>query len=217
MEMIIFCILIIIFAVILLLKLFFKIRVRHSFKQDKVIQKEIDEYQNTILYKISSFASPVTAKYISRYTFVTRDKQKSLVVAYSEPMKMIKYNVYVYTLGSKIIEVLEIEERNCSEISRDIMLPKKCRKVNIEVVEIDNEIVNKPLKKVSTVSLFIYSLFTYAFVSMCLYGLVYITFSSEVASGNILEILSLGLIYFLSMFIYLFKKNRRDVDANGTD
>lgn len=217
MEMIIYICLLVVIAIALLLKLFFKIKVYHSFKLDKVIQKETDEYQTTLLYKVGKFADPITETYISRYTIVTQNKQKSLVVKYNEPLKMIRYNVYLYGASSKLIEVLEVEERNTNEISRDIMLSKKCKKINIEVVAINDELVNRQLNKVSLVKIFTYSALSFAFVSLSLFGLIYIVIGTEAANDHLLEIISAGLIYFVLLFINLIKKNGKDVDANGTN
>lgn len=216
MEMIVFISIICILGILLLLRMFFKVKVKHPFKLDKVIQKETDEYQNTIMYKVGRFADPVTASYISRYTVVNQGKQRSLIVQYNEPQKMIKYNVYVYSSATKLLEVLEVEERNSTDISRDIMLPRKAKKINIEVVSLNDESVNKGIKKVSFLKLFAYSLLSGTFVSMSLYGLIYLIISSTTASGNLLAIISFGIVYFVISLIRLTTKNGKDVDANGT-
>ncbi len=215
--MIVYSSIILILAIIMLLKVFFKIKVKHPFKLDKIIQREKDEYQNTLLYKIGNFADPITAKYISRYTIVNQNKQKSLIVKYNEELSMIKYNIYLYTSASKLLEVLEVEERNFNVVSREIMLTKNCKKINIVVVEVNNEVVNTKLKNVSKFVLFIYSLISSAFVGMSLFGLMYLVIDNQIAKDNILLVCSISLIYFIISLIRLIKKNGKDDDANGTD
>lgn len=198
----------VILFLLLNLKVFLKIRVPHSFKYDKVIQKEKDRHQQTLLYKVSNFADPTTAAYITRYTIVRDGGPKYCVIKYKEPLKMIRYNIFMYNGGGKLLDVLEIEERNSFKISRDIKLKNNCKHINVKVVAIDDKNVNKSLKNVSFFKLFFYSLINFAFVSMSIFLGLYMLIGIEEKDFNLTTSIGLGLLYSIILLLHLMKKNR---------
>lgn len=215
MQMIIYIAIMVILFIFLLLKFLLKIRKRHSFKCDKIVQRENDD-KKTLLYRFGNFVDPITCKYINRYTLIQSGRQRSCIVSYDKPMKSIKYYVYAYKKSSKLIDILEIVERNTNDISNEIYLPKKCRKVNIKVVEIDGQIVRKPLRKNSFISIMLYSLFSGAFVLLSIFGIL------EIAPSNMVTIeqglqnnisIMLGVGYFLVVFIFLCSRRGREVES----
>ncbi|MFI3251621.1 MAG: hypothetical protein R3Y60_00635 [bacterium] len=213
MEMIIYIITLVIIVICLMLGFHFKIRPKHTLKQDKIIQKERDEHQDTLLYKTGKFVDPITAKYILRYTINKESKTNCCVVAYNEPLSMIRYYVYQYSKTNKLIEILEIEERNTKEISRDILLKRNVKKINIKVVAVNDEIVGKPLKKVSIIKLINYSIITCAFISMSLYGGLFLLTNTVNHSTRLSTSLGLAVAYTFFLFIHLCKRNRREEEV----
>ncbi len=208
MEFYIFIAILVILFILLNLQLFLKIRVPHSFKYDKVIQKERDRKQQTTLYKISNFADPITASYIRRYTIVRDGGPKYCVIKYKEPLKMIRYNIFMYNGGGKLLEVLEIEERNTSNVSRDIKIKNNCKNINIKVIAIDNQKVNKQLKNVSFFKLLLYTMITFIFTTMTIYlGLSFVIGESD-KEFNLTTSVGLALLYSVILLLHLMKKNR---------
>lgn len=208
---IVYAAIMLILALFLLLKSFLSINVPHNFKLDKKIQNEKDKNQDTILFKLSKFVDPITATYIKRYTIVNEGRKRSCVVLYDEPQTQIKYYIYVYNRYSKLIDVLEIEERNAKEVSRSIKLSKKCRKINIKVVEVENNVVSKPLKRVNVIKLIFYSCLSCAFISMGIFAGMYYLFD-ETFSFNITTSIALGFTFSVLLLINLLNKNGSEVE-----
>ncbi len=211
-KMIVYILVMLILFILLLFKFYFRIRVGHRYKADKVVQRELTD-KKTFLYKFGKFVDPITSKYIDRYTIIQSGRQKSCIVQYDTSKKNIKYYIYVYKKNIKIIEVLEIVERNCSSVSSEILLPKKCSKINIKVVEVDGQVVNKRLRKNSIIRIMFYSVFSTSFVFLAVYGIFSQVSNLMDTSNSFFITIGVTGVYFLFLFTYLIGRRGREVES----
>ncbi len=204
-------IIVIVSAILIMFKFYFKITIKHKYQKDKLIQKENDGNKESLLYKLGNLVDPVTKKYINRYSLIKEGKQRSCVVLYDDPKDMIKYNVYVYNKKFKLIDVLEVKECNSNKVSNHIALKKNAREVNVKVIQVDDITVNRPLHKVSFIKLFLYSIFTFSFIFFSLFILMNLLFDCT-REFCVSTSLCFSVIYSFCVLVFLIRKNRMEDD-----
>lgn len=211
-------IVLIVLLLILLIPKFLKFSPKHSFKQDQLIQKEKDDRKLTFLYKLSASAPKSTSDYILRYTMVSDSGNRSLVISYENKFKNIVYYVYMYSISNKLIGILEVEEHASKLTSELIELPSNCKKININVIKVNDEVVEQnPIKKLSFGRLFFYSVFAGGFVSQLLFIAANLLFpvytqttieAAQVQLFNLAIISGASFVYFVGLLIVLIRRNK---------
>ncbi len=216
--MLIQVIVLIVLLVIILIPGFLKFNARHSFKQDQLIQKEKDDRKLTFLYKFGPSVGVNTSSNIQNYTMISDNGNRSLIVSYEKKFSNIVYYVYMYSISNKLIGILEVEEHATKFVSESIELPSTCKKVNIKVVKVNDELVEtNAIKTVSFGKLFFYSIFVASFVSQLILVAATALFpiyevetveATKIQFINLCVVACASLIYFLILLIVLIKRNK---------
>ncbi len=195
---------------------FLKFSIKHKFKTDVLIQKEKDDNKITFLYGLNKINS--SNSFIDRYTIISDTGDRSLLINYVSKYNSIEYNVYLYNMSNKIIKVLRVEEKKPKLLSEYINLPKTCKKINIEVTNVDGQEISKSgLNKASTSKIVFFSLlqsallYTICYLAtsyMFRYQLYKIEKYIDIDLGMMLICLTPALINFVILCAILINTNK---------
>lgn len=209
--MLVYAILALVLLVVITNQGFLRFKGTQPFRQDQLIQKEKDERKLTFLYKFGKSVKESTSENISRYTMISDNGSRSLVVTYEKKFKKILYYVYMYSISNKLIGILEIEEHSTKINSEEIKLPKNCKKVNFLVTSVDGlDYDVKVVSPVGFLKLFMYSIFETA----CLASIIIL---GSIAALNPTDNVLLGIntitsivcfVNFVVVLIVLIKRNK---------
>lgn len=101
-----------------------------------------------------------TKKYIKRYVIRKSVYENSFICNFNESYKSITYYIVCYLTKKRVLEVIEVTEKNTNNSSKIIALSRACKYVNIVIKNVDgvelntNVIKPLPLKKIKLFSLF---------------------------------------------------------------
>lgn len=112
----------------------------HNYTDDELIKKERSTNSINSIY----FTSGETRRFIKKYVVCKSAYEKYLVCNFTERFKHIRFFVVQFSRRKKVISVLEITQRNLTELSsRIIALKKQCKHVNVVIGEADGVVINQ--------------------------------------------------------------------------
>ena len=166
-----------------------------------------------------------TAKWIKRYAIRKSKYDKAIICNYTKPFKYISYYIVCYNKRKKVINVLEVVEKNTNQSSKIINLNSNTDTVNIYIKKADDLELNtnvistisvSNIKRFSFISAF--ALFSFLFIIRHL-AIECLTNKALAYMESIWNYLGIGIILFISIvyffIMYVFTKRRNCKNRNG--
>lgn len=148
-----------VFAFALLVLMLFRFRKNYYYKafvqDDNFKTDKVGGTKNKYYLVVSD-----TKKYIKRYVIRKSVYENSFICNFNAPYKSITYFLVCYGLGKKVLEVIQVTEKNTNNSSKIIALSRACRNVNIIIRDVDGLELNTkaikplPIRKIKLFSLF---------------------------------------------------------------
>ena len=166
-----------------------------------------------------------TAKYIKRYALRKSRYDKAIICNYTKPFKYISYYVVCYSKKKKVLNVLEVVEKNTNNSSKVINLNSATDKVNIyikkaEDVELNTNVIRtisvSNIKRFAFISSFtvLSFLFIIRHIAIELLGNKALAYTESLWNYlSIVFIFAIAIAYFFIM--YFFMKKRNSKNRNG--
>ena len=170
-----------------------------------------------------------TAKYIKRYAIRKSKYDKAIICNYTKPFKYISYYVVCYTKNKKVINVLEVVEKNTNQSSKIINLNSNTDSVNIyikkaENIELNTNVVStisiSNIKRFSFISAF--TVFSLLFIIRhiiieCLRDKALPYMESIWNYASILAIFVIAISYFFIMYFFMKKRNCKNRNGGALE
>lgn len=170
-----------------------------------------------------------TAKYIKRYALRKSKYDKALICNYTKAFKYISFFVISYDKKQRVINVLEIVEKNTNQSSKIINLNSATDKVNIYVkkaedVELNTNVIStisiSNIKKFAFISAF--TLFSFLFMLRhiaieCLRTKALPYMESIWNYLSIIIIFAIAVSYFFIMYFFMKKRNCKNRNGGALE
>lgn len=201
----------------------------HNYHEDELFKKERSTNSVNSIY----LTSGETRRFIKKYVVCKSAYEKYLVCNFTERFKHIRFYVVQFSRRKRVISVLEITQRDLTELSsRIIALKRRCAHVNVVIAEAEGAVINQNyVRPISMPRLRIYAVLKSAVIFMGLFVLRHVIveiiggsfiYGKNVAYqylNNSLNFIALGasfILAVLSYFITVLSFRRRNAKAmNG--
>lgn len=112
----------------------------HNYHDDELFKKERSVNSVNSIY----LTSGETRRFIKKYVVCKSAYEKYLVCNFTEKFRHIRFYVVQFSRRKRVISVLEITQRDLTELSsRIIALKKRCKYVNVVIGEADGTEINR--------------------------------------------------------------------------
>ena len=166
-----------------------------------------------------------TAKYIKRYALRKSRYDKAIICNYTKPFKYISYYVVCYNKKKKVLNVLEVVEKNTNNSSKIINLNSATDKVNIYIKKAEDLELNTNVIRTISVSnirrfALISSFTVLSFLLIIRHIAIELLGNKALAYTETLwSYLSIGIIFVIAIsyffIMYYFMKKRNSKNRNG--
>ena len=166
-----------------------------------------------------------TAKYIKRYALRKSKYDKAIICNYTKPFKYISFFVVCFNKKHKVINVLEVSEKNTNQSSKIININSATDTVNIYIkkaddVELNTNVISpisvSNIKRFAFVSAF--TLFSFLFMIRHL-AIECLRNKALAYMESIWNYLGIGIIFVIAIcyffIMYVFMKRRNSKNRNG--
>lgn len=204
--------------VFLILRKFTRYNLFHNFAlDDLLLTKEADSLPGkNLVFATSKSLSP----YVKKYVLSKNGNERLLILNYSKPIKEIAYYVLCYSAKNKLIDVIEVNEKDTTTTSKIIGLTSNIENVNIVLKSVDKVVINSQIVKPMTrrsIRLYSFLVSFVVFASLFLLkDLIFLAIFKQYRYGFagsihnliiVLTILVVSIITFISLLISLKKRN----------
>ncbi len=112
----------------------------HNYYEDELLKKERSVNSVNSIY----LTSGETRRFIKKYVVCKSAYEKYLVCNFAEKFRHIRFYVVQFSRRKRVISVLEITQRDLTDLSsRIIALKKSCARVNVVIAEADGTVINR--------------------------------------------------------------------------
>ena len=112
----------------------------HNYHEDELLKKERSVNSVNSIY----LTSGETRRFIKKYVVCKSAYEKYLVCNFTEKFRHIRYYVVQFSRRKRVISVLEITQKDLTDVSsRIIALKKRCAHVNVVIAEADGTVINQ--------------------------------------------------------------------------
>lgn len=206
----------------------FKFRKNHYFREYQKQEFLSDKIEAGIKNEFY-LTDMETAKYIKRYAIRKSKYDKAIICNYTKPFKYISFFVVCYNKKKKVVNVLEIIEKNTNQSSKIINLSSNTDSVNIyikkaEDVELNTNVIStisvSNIKRFSFVSAF--TLFSFLFMIRhlaieCLRDKALVYMESLWNYISILAIFAISILYFFIMLFFMKRRNSKNRNGGALE
>ncbi|MCR5461759.1 MAG: hypothetical protein K6E87_01700 [bacterium] len=206
----------------------FKFRKNHYFREYQKQEFLSDKIEAGIKNEFY-LTDMETAKYIKRYAIRKSKYDKAIICNYTKPFKYISFFVVCYNKKKKVVNVLEIVEKNTNQSSKIINLSSNTDSVNIyikkaEDVELNTNVIStisvSNIKRFSFVSAF--TLFSFLFMIRhlaieCLRDKALVYMESLWNYISILAIFAISILYFFIMLFFMKRRNSKNRNGGALE
>lgn len=120
-------------------------------EDEKIMAKKLKKGEEAIGFLPNSQAN----QYVHEFIIYKHGRKKQLMCKYNQIYSNISYLVVVFGKKNRLVKVLEINDFNEALTSKPIKLPRKCRAVNLVIVEVEGKMISTAsfavTKKISSV------------------------------------------------------------------
>ena len=206
----------------------FKFRKNHYFREYQKQEFLSDKIEAGIKNEFY-LTDMETAKCIKRYAIRKSKYDKAIICNYTKPFKFISFFVVCYNKKRKVVNVLEIVEKNTNQSSKIINLSSNTDSVNIyikkaEDVELNTNVIStisvSNIKRFSFVSAF--TLFSFLFMIRhlaieCLRDKALVYMESLWSYISILAIFAISILYFFIMLFFMKRRNSKNRNGGALE
>lgn len=185
----------------------------HNYHEDELLKKERSVNSVNSIY----LTSGETRRFIKKYVVCKSAYEKYLVCNFTEKFKHIRYFVVQFSRRKKVISVLDVTQRDLTDVSsRIIALKRSCAHVNVVIAEAEGMVINQDyVRPISMQRLRIYACIKSAAIFAILFVLRHvivelmggsIIYGRNVAyqyMNNSLNYIALGASFLLAVCSYL--------------
>ncbi|MCM1437717.1 MAG: hypothetical protein NC131_00700 [Roseburia sp.] len=154
----------------------------HNYHDDELLKKERSVNSVNSIY----LTSGETRKFIKKYVICKSAYEKYLVCNFTEKFRCVRFFVAQFSRRKRLISVLEITQKDLTDLSsRIIALKKSCKYVNIVIGEADGNVINQNyVRPISMYRLRLYAALKSVTIFMALFVLRHVIV--EIMGGSIL-------------------------------
>lgn len=185
----------------------------HNYHEDELLKKERSVNSVNSIY----LTSGETRRFIKKYVVCKSAYEKYLVCNFTEKFSHIRYYVVQFSRRKKVISVLEITQKDLTDVSsRIIALKRSCAHVNVVIAEAEGTVINQNyVRPISMQRLRIYACLKSAAIFTALFVLRHIIveimggsviYGKNVAyqyMNNSLNYIAIAASFVLALFSYL--------------
>lgn len=185
----------------------------HNYHEDELLKKERSVNSVNSIY----LTSGETRRFIKKYVVCKSAYEKYLVCNFTEKFTHIRYYVVQFSRRKKVISVLEITQKDLTDVSsRIIALKRSCAHVNVVIAEAEGTVINQNyVRPISMQRLRIYACLKSAAIFTALFVLRHIIveimggsviYGKNVAyqyMNNSLNYIAIAASFVLALFSYL--------------
>ena len=220
-------VLFVLLVVIMIIRKDLKDRLFHKMHKDELIKITKDPNSVNSLF----FTSGEASKYIKKYVICKTQSDLYVLCNYAKEFSKILFYVVCYSKKGKVIGILRYTERNTTNTSRIIAIPRKTHKVNIVIGRVDDRIINKhitkPLKAKHAIihsvlfalaTFFALMAFDYLFITIIggeYYSKIYL--NSDMNLVYILISVGLTIITFVLHLLSLLSKSKKQLSGGALE
>ena len=170
-----------------------------------------------------------TAKYIKRYALRRSKYDKAIICNYAQPFKYISFYIVCYNKRRKVVNVLQIVEKNTNTSSKIINLDSNTDKVNIYIKKVEDVELNTNV--IGTISIGKIKGFSFISAFMLFSLLFMIRHIAIEFLGNkalaymesiwnylaIIIIFAISILYFFIMYFFMKKRNCKNRNGGALE